>query len=69
MQHLDKYAVKPNLLVAQLLSFDGTNPESVFVRHKIANEVGARYGIDLDKLKLMLLQKILTDGEELVTLY
>ncbi|KAJ3321537.1 hypothetical protein HDV06_004073 [Boothiomyces sp. JEL0866] len=61
LQLYDKLVTKPNSLIAQLLTHEENRPSlEVSTFHKLAEEVAKRNNIDLEKLKLMLLQKWIT---------
>ncbi|KAJ3262603.1 Kinetochore-associated protein 1 [Boothiomyces macroporosus] len=61
LQMYDKLVTKPNSLIAQLLTHEHTRPTlEVSTYHKLAEEIARRNSIDLEKLKLMLLQKWIT---------
>ncbi|KAJ3313839.1 Kinetochore-associated protein 1 [Boothiomyces sp. JEL0838] len=61
LQMYDKLVTKPNSLIAQLLTHEHTRPTlEVSTYHKLAEEIAKRNSIDLEKLKLMLLQKWIT---------
>jgi hypothetical protein len=57
LQMLDKYVPKPSVLLMHLLTMNSAYPQlSADIFHSIATEVAQRASVDLDKLKLMLLQ-------------
>jgi hypothetical protein len=57
LQILDKYVPKPSVLLMQLLTLNDTYPAlSADIFHSIAIDVAQRSGVELDKLKLMILQ-------------
>ncbi|KAJ3272099.1 Kinetochore-associated protein 1 [Terramyces sp. JEL0728] len=61
LQIYDKLVTKPNSLIAQLLTHENNRPKlEVETFHTLAEEVAKRNNIDLEKLKLMLLQKWIT---------
>jgi 2-polyprenyl-3-methyl-5-hydroxy-6-metoxy-1,4-benzoquinol methylase len=70
LQFLDEFVPKPTLLISRLIT---KSPElvefSIDVMHSVAKEIASRYSIDMDKLKLLLLQQWLTDEKKMVRNY
>ncbi len=62
---LDEFVVNPILLLTQLLTINSDLEASPAIIHEIATGVATRANIDLDKFKLVLLQKWLTNDNDI----
>jgi hypothetical protein len=64
LQIFDKYVPKPSMLLMKLLTLNPSNPPlSADIYHSIASEIAERSSIDIEKVKLMLLQRWLSDND------
>lgn len=64
LSELDEFVVNPNALLTRLLTLNPEFHVSASIIHEIATGVATRANIDLDKFKLVLLQKWLTKEED-----
>ena len=66
LKDFDKYATKPTILISQLLSRKPATGIAPGVYHSVAEELATRFKIDLEKLKLMILQRLLMSEDKFV---
>lgn len=69
LKEFDKYATKPTILISQLLSKKPNPAVSIDVYHSVAQDLSEKFKIDLEKLKLMILQRFLMSDNEFVTIF